>query len=147
MSLKDIPIAVQAFPEQQPGEFSGMAQALLEEICDQLETVCREGGRHVVELTNLPITPQDLSLFAEFLGTGEVTASIEASGKTEVRETGYSGVWWIRYLGSEGNVITEQLEIASIPLIVTAHPDDMRSGAARLRQRTREENAPVHTTQ
>jgi hydrogenase-1 operon protein HyaF len=144
MSLKDIPIAVQAGPAQAEDELTEMAQALLRELADHLESIAQEGGRHVVELTNLPITPQDIILLDRMLGTGEVTATVHASGDTEIRETHFPGLWWVRYLGSEGNLITQQLEIAATPLILEAHADDMRASADAVRKLFDQRQSPNH---
>jgi len=85
----------------------------------------------VVELTNLPLSEGDFRLLADKLGRGEVDARISAAGSTEVFETSFHGVWWVKYLGEDGNVITQQLEIGTVPMILEAHREDILSSAER----------------
>lgn len=48
------------------------------------------------------------------LGRGEVSAAIDALGRSEVAETQFSGVWWIVHKNTAGEVVGELLEIALI---------------------------------
>lgn len=131
MSLKDIPVKLDSGPETGDSEPTGLAIALLREIADHLLKVSQGGDRQVVELTNLPLSGGDIQLLEEKLGRGEVEARVNAAGPTEVFETSFPGVWWVKYLGEDGHVITQQLEIGTVPMILEAHHEDIQSSAGR----------------
>ncbi|TVP86792.1 MAG: hydrogenase expression/formation protein [Thioalkalivibrio sp.] len=129
MSLKDIAVRLDSGPGPGSPETTGLAVALLREVADHLLTVSRGGDRQVVELTNLPLSDGDVQLLVEKLGRGEVEARISAAGPTEVFETAFPGVWWVKYLGEDDRVITQQLEIGTVPMILEAHQEDIQASA------------------
>ena len=56
-------------------------------------------------------------------------------GYTEITETAFAGVWWVKELNLDGETLSEHIEIAQVPLILQAHTDDMRAAALRLAAR------------
>ncbi len=129
MSLKDIPVHFDPGPEPDGSAPTGMALALLQEVADHLRTVADGGERQIVELGNLPLSDGDFRLLEEKLGRGEVEATISASGRTEVFETAYTGVWWVKYFNEGDHPAAQQLEIGTVPMILEAHPDDIQASA------------------
>jgi len=111
---------------------TGMAQAVFAEIAQGLEALASSGVTSVIDLRSLPLTDADLAELADLLGQGEVQASIEVIGTTEVRETAYAGVWWLRHLGAQRRVAAEEIAIAPIPEILQAQHDDIRDAARRI---------------
>jgi len=111
-----------------------MASALLAEIADRLEALAANGETAVLDLRSLPLTDADLAELAALLGRGEVEASIEVIGTTEVRETAYAGVWWVKHLGAQGRVASEAISITPIPEILCAQEEDIRLAAGTLRE-------------
>lgn len=134
MSLKDIPVKLDDGAGMDETAPTGLAIALLREVADHLLTVSQGGERQVVELTNLPLSAGDFDLLAEKLGRGEVEANINAAGSTEVFETSFPGLWWVKYLGEDGRVMTQQLEIGTVPMILEAHHEDIQASAGRFPQ-------------
>ncbi|MFO8004225.1 hydrogenase expression/formation protein [Thioalkalivibrio sp.] len=134
MSLKDIPVHFDSGPGPAGSEPTGMAEALLREVADHLLTVAQGGERQVVELGNLPLSEGDLRLLEERLGRGEVEAKISASGLTEVYETAFHGVWWVKYFDNGDRPAAQQLEIGTVPMILEAHPEDIQASAERFSQ-------------
>jgi len=134
MSLKDIPVKLDNGTGLDDTAPTGLAIALLREVADHLLTVSQGGDRQVVELTNLPLSEGDFQLLAEKLGRGEVEARVNAAGPTEVFETSFPGVWWVKYLGEDERVITQQLEIGTVPMILEAHHEDIQASAGRFPQ-------------
>ena len=124
-------------PHAVPG---GLASALLGEIVEALGKLVDRGQTTVIDLKSLPMLPGDRDALAEFLGEGEVSADLKVAGVSEVRETAYAGVWWVRHLGGNGEVASELIEIAAVPEILRAHHDDISIAAARL---TAEINTPT----
>lgn len=131
MSLKDIPVHFDTGPTPSGSEPTGMAEALLHEIAAHLLTVARGGERQIVELGNLPLSEGDFQVLEDKLGRGEVSAEISASGRTEVHETAFPGLWWVKYYNAGDQPAAQQLEIGTVPMIFEAHPEDIQASAER----------------
>jgi HupH hydrogenase expression protein, C-terminal conserved region len=125
-----------------PG-LTGMADAVMNEIASLAAKHCTDGGSAAIELTSMPLTAQDRAEIEARLGRGEVEATVEAAGRSEVWETTYAGVWFVRHLGLDGEVANEMVEICLAPLILFSHPDDRRAAAARLGEDLRAKAAPA----
>ncbi len=126
-----------------PPGLTGMADAVLQEIASFATLCCDTGSPAAIELTAMPLTRQDRDEIATRLGRGEVSATIEAAGRSEVWETAYAGVWFVRHLGLDGRVATETIEICAAPMVLFSHPDDRRVAAARLAEDLRAGAAPA----
>ncbi len=104
-------------PKKRPPSLSaptGMALAVLGEIAHR--SLRREPGcRDSVTLRGLPLSPNDFRWLRSALGEGEVRIVINALGETEILETGFSGVWWIRDRDPDGAVRAEVLRRSSRP--------------------------------
>lgn len=111
---------------------TGMADALLREIAVLLQAFAESGAGAIIDLASLPLTPADRRELEERLGRGEVTATVDVAGLSEVWETAYSGAWWVRHLGAGERIAAESIVIAAVPDILAAHPDDARAAAQRL---------------
>lgn len=115
------------------------AQAILREVETLLDRLLETGEAGVIDLRGLPMAPADFDILVEELGEGEVAATIEAGGPSSVRETAYTGVWWITHRDDGGAVVAEFIEVARVPEILKSQPEDMRRArerlAARLAQR------------
>ena len=126
-----------------PPGLNGMADAVLNEIASLAARHCAIGGSAAIELTSMPLTRQDREAIEARLGRGEVEATIESAGRSQVWETAYAGVWFVRHLGLDGKVATETIEICAAPTILFSHPDDRRAAAARLGDDLRAKAAPI----
>ena len=132
-SLGEIPVTVESTAEPfSEDTLTGMADALLREIQEHLVTLRDSGDTHIIDMRSLPLTQADRSALKEMLGEGEVHISIDASGPTEIYETGYAGVWWVDYQDLIGSSAIQQIEIATIPALVPTHADDIAHAADRL---------------
>lgn len=125
-----------------PG-LTGMAEAVLNEIASLAAKHAADGDVTAIELTSMPLTRQDRAEIEARLGRGEVEAAVEAAGRTEVWETAYAGVWFVRHFGGGGNVATETIEICPAPRILFSHPDDRIAAAMRLGEDLRAKQAPA----
>lgn len=114
------------------GEATPLALAVLAEIATALGRLAATGEATTIDLKSLPLAPDDLARLSEMLGEGEVRCELEVAGRSEVRETGFSGVWWIRHLGLGDEVALEEITITFVPEILQAHPDDVARAARRL---------------
>ncbi|MGM0552599.1 MAG: hydrogenase expression/formation protein [Pseudomonadota bacterium] len=133
MSLQDIPVRVDldsAIAEADSVN-TAMVMALMQEIATHLRSVAEGGERQVVELGNLPLSDADIELLENRLGRGEVSATITASGPSEVHETAFAGLWWVKYFNDAESLVSQQLEIGPVPMILEAHPVDIEDSAQR----------------
>ncbi len=112
---------------------SGMAKPLIGEISAALDTLAATGVAGAIDLSGLPLTATDRAELEVALGSGEVEAKVTAAGTSEIRETGFAGVWWVRHFDAGGRVLAEILEIAFVPQLLGAQGDDIDAAARRLR--------------
>ena len=108
----------------------GAVLSLLGEVESSLEKLIASGEQRTIDIQNLPVHRQAL---ADYLGSGDVEANIEALGRTHVRETGISGVWWVTHYNMSSEIVAEIIEICEIPEIFRAHPAQLRTSLDRLR--------------
>ncbi|MFC2969644.1 hydrogenase expression/formation C-terminal domain-containing protein [Acidimangrovimonas pyrenivorans] len=113
---------------------TGMARSLLREIAERLEALARTGEASAIDLRSLPMTAGDRKELKEALGSGDVAATLDVAGRSEVWETRFAGVWWLRHFGDGDHIASEVIEIARVPDILSAHPDDMRASLKRLNE-------------
>jgi hydrogenase-1 operon protein HyaF len=116
------------------GETTGIADAIMSEIATLLDQFAETGEGIAVDLRGLPMTDADRALLEHRLGRGEVSAAIDVAGISEVWETAYSGVWWVRHRGSDNRIVSEEIVVTRVPAILMSHEDDVRDAARRLRE-------------
>lgn len=113
---------------------TGMARSVLTEILQMLEVLSESGRAGSIDLRSLPLSEADRAELEQALGHGEVQANMDLAGDSEVWETTYPGVWWIRHKGAGGKIATEVISVCRIPEILKTHPIDIEAAAARLKQ-------------
>lgn len=114
-----------------PTPSTGNVLPLLNEIGHALDRLLDSGAPTVIDLNRLPMAPQDSAA----LGTGEVSAVITAQGRSEVRETGFPGVWRVTHFSEAGQPVARFVEVTALPDILAADPGDMAAGRTRLTRR------------
>jgi hydrogenase-1 operon protein HyaF len=113
---------------------TGMALSVLAEVGRMLEALTGSGQEGSIDLRSLPLSEVDREQLETVLGQGEVRAELNVAGKSEVWETAYSGVWWIRHRGAGGKIASEEISVCRIPEILITHPVDIEAAAARLKK-------------
>lgn len=113
---------------------TGMALSVLAEAGQLLETLAATGEPGFIDLRSLPLSDADRSQLEEVLGRGEVQAELDVTGKSEVWETSFPGIWWIRHMGAGDKIATEEIAVCRIPEILITHPVDIEAAASRLRE-------------
>ncbi|MDH3926194.1 MAG: hydrogenase expression/formation protein [Xanthomonadales bacterium] len=113
---------------------TGMALSVLTEIHQLLKALSEAGQSGSIDLRSLPLSDADREQLENVLGRGELQAQLNLAGESEVWETTYPGVWWIRHKGAGGKIATEQISVCRIPEILITHPADIEAAAARLKQ-------------
>jgi hydrogenase-1 operon protein HyaF len=109
-----------------------MARALAREIAEHLRALVERGDGAVIDLRSLPMAPEDRAELDALLGEGEVRATVEAAGRSDVIETRFPGVWLVRHHDAHGALQMEQIQIAPVADILRADPADMAAAAAAL---------------
>lgn len=114
---------------------SPMLRALLRELLAKMEMLAADGSQSHVDLRRLPLPSGGLEALRTWLGSGEIDATVTALGVTNIRETAFAGVWWVRHAKAAGDVFSEHLEIARSPALLAADPEEMRQAVEKLRSR------------
>ncbi|MBU2641968.1 MAG: hydrogenase expression/formation protein [Gammaproteobacteria bacterium] len=127
MSLDAIPIHVINILPAGPG-LTGNAPPLLHEISELLRHLLATGETAAIDLSALPLTPPDLDWLHDKLGKGEIAVILQASGESTLNETACPGVWWVTHHNEQGAVTSQFIEVAFVPELVKAHPQDVASG-------------------
>ena len=135
MPLDAIPIvAINTSDNSGPADngMSGNASVLLREIAELVRRLLDSGEASAIDLRALPLTPADLEWLREALGQGQVVATLEAEGESQLSETVCPGVWWVTHHNEKGAVASEFIEVAYVPELLKAHPDDVKIGLEHL---------------
>jgi hydrogenase-1 operon protein HyaF len=105
---------------------------LLHEIRHALAKLLNDQEPSVIDLRSLPLAPGEEEKLLNTLGHGEVHASLNALGPTEIVETGYPGVWVVLHYNTDREVIGKFIEICEIPELLRSQQDDIREGLEQL---------------
>jgi len=107
-------------------------EPLLHEIKHALDNLIESGKTSIIDLRSIPLAPGEEDTILRTLGQGEVSATLDTLGVSEVIETGYAGVWLITHYNDEHQIISRFIEITTIPEILTSQTEDMLSAFSRL---------------
>ena len=108
------------------------ASPLVVEIEDALKTFNPQGEPHVINLTLLPQTDQDIEFLGAQLGYGNTTILSRGYGNCRVSSTGTSNVWWVQFFNSQDAIILNTIEVTAIPSVTLAAQEDIEDSAQRL---------------
>ena len=108
------------------------APSLLPEINDQIPRVSGPGFTHVINLSLLPHTEEDLLLLNETLGRGAITVLSRGYGNCRITATATKNVWWVQFYNSQDTMILNTVEITGVPEVACASPEDIADSAERL---------------
>ena len=136
MSLDAIPIHVIPLHSSPavPGDpgLTGNAQPLLRELLEGARRLLATGEASSIDLSALPLTPADIDWLREKLGPGEISVTLQANGESTLNETACPGVWWITHRNEHGAVTAQFIEVAFVPELVKAQPQDVHIGSEYL---------------
>ncbi len=127
MSLDTIPVHVINPPSDAPG-LTGNAPPLLRELSEGVKRLLASGQTATIDLSALPLTPADLGWLQDKLGAGEISVTLQANGESTLNETACPGIWWVTHRNEEGAVTSQFIEVAFVPELVKAHPEDVQAG-------------------
>ena len=110
----------------------GLVDALLMEVAGMLGRLIERGETATVDLRGLPLSPACIADLESRLGHGEISVQLDAAGRSDIHETGFSGVWWTRHADEAGRPIALLIEVTIVPDILRADPADMADSLQRL---------------
>lgn len=108
------------------------APMLIEEIRDQVASWQPGKLPHVVNLTLLPVTPEDIGFLDHHLGTGRVLMLSRGYGNCRISNTRLPNCWRVVYYNSMDKVILNTVEVVDMPEVAMAAPEDLRDSHDRL---------------
>lgn len=109
------------------------APALLSEIADNAPNASLPGAApHVINLSLLPHTEDDLAFLDAALGRSKLVILSRGYGNCRIQGTGTANCWWVRYYNSQDTLILNSIELSAIPEVALAAPEDIADSAERL---------------
>lgn len=108
------------------------APALLAEIADHAARRHHGQPPHVINLTLLPVSPQDLDYLAQALGAGPVTILSRGYGNCRISSTRLANVWRVQYFNSMDRPILDTIEVGDVPEVALAAAEDHADSVERL---------------
>lgn len=105
---------------------------LLNEIRHALEKLLATGETSAIDLRSIPLAPGEEEQIEATLGTGEISAVLQAMGPSEIRETGYPGVWLVTHFNVDRQLMGKFIEITRVPELLKSQDVDIADGLQRL---------------
>ncbi|MDX9767575.1 MAG: hydrogenase expression/formation protein [Ectothiorhodospiraceae bacterium] len=131
-AVRKLPRATPVIPESLP-EGAMNVLPVLAEIRDVLADPAVPNGAHEINLTLLPMTPVDLQVLADALGTGPITILSRGYGNCRVQASACRNVWRLTFFNSEDKMILDMLQVGDVPQAAQAANEDIAEAPARLR--------------
>lgn len=108
------------------------APLLIEELEDRIQHPLAGGEAHVVNLSLLPVTPQDIGFLDHHLGTGRLLILSRGYGNCRITNTRRPHCWRVVYYNGSDNVILNTVEVTDMPDVALAAPEDLQDSHSRL---------------
>jgi hydrogenase-1 operon protein HyaF len=108
------------------------APPILAELLDKSASHIAGDLPHVVNLTLLPHTEEDLAWLAEALGEGAVTILSRGYGNCRITATAIAPIWRVQFYNSQDNLILDTFEITAMPEVALAAKEDLEDSGARI---------------
>ncbi|WP_338331935.1 hydrogenase expression/formation protein [Acetobacter sp. LMG 32666] len=110
------------------------APAILTELFEQSENWRPQNPPHVVNLSLLPHTPEDMDMLETCLGRGRLTILSRGYGNCRIEATATPHIWRVRYFNSMDTLILDTIEVSTVPEVACAAPEDIADSASRLHE-------------
>jgi hydrogenase-1 operon protein HyaF len=111
---------------------TGNLVPILSEIRQALADYLATGSCKTIDLLAMPFGPGDEAGLLQALGSGEVSAELQALGPSRVWETRFAGVWLLDHANEAGERLALQVEITDVPALLRSQPEDIRSALEAL---------------
>lgn len=117
-------------PEKTPGIMNALS--VLTEVVGKAGTYKAGDAAHVVNLTLLPMSPEDMECLPQTLGVGAVTILSRGYGNCRITSTRLPNVWWVQYFNSMDTLILNTIEVSEVPEVALASREDYEDSIERL---------------
>lgn len=87
---------------------------------------------HVVNLTLLPLSPEDVAFLEQALAGGSVLILSRGYGNCRILSTPLPNCWRVVYYNSADTILLNTVEVTVIPDVACAAPEDLADSAERL---------------
>jgi len=121
-----------AFDADNLPEGVGNAAPILTELADKLADDSDEP--HVVNLTLLPCTDEDIAFLMSTLGGGPTVILSRGYGNCRITSTAVRNIWWVQYFNSQETLILNSIEVSRVPAVACAAGEDIADSKARLEE-------------
>lgn len=122
--------AIGALAERNRGVVN--APAIAAELMDK-SAACREDSMpHVINLSLLPHTEEDLAWLDVALGKGSVSILSRGYGNCRIEATGQDKVWRVQFFNSMDQLILDTFEVTAMPEVAIAAREDLTDSANRI---------------
>jgi hydrogenase-1 operon protein HyaF len=122
-----VSLATADFP---PGAMN--SPALLAEIRAKIRAPAPRRAAHVINLTLLPMTPDDHRVLEAALPVGPVAIMSRGFGNCRITSTLARDVWRVQYFNSMNTLILDTIEIVAMPEVALAAEEDLADSRVRL---------------
>lgn len=110
------------------------APPLAVELFDRSANWRQTDDPHVVNLTLLPHTEEDLAWLDDAIGVGSVEILSRGYGNCRVDATALPHVWRVQFFNSMDTLILDTFEVTDIPAVAVAATEDLSDSAERIRE-------------
>jgi hydrogenase-1 operon protein HyaF len=117
-------------PAKTPGIMNALS--VLTEVVGKAKAYKTDDGAHVVNLTLLPMSPEDMECLTQTLAAGAVTILSRGYGNCRITSTRLPNVWWVQYFNSMDTLILNTIEVSEVPEVALASVEDYEDSIERL---------------
>jgi hydrogenase-1 operon protein HyaF len=110
------------------------APSLLQELHDQRQQWRPGMPAHLVNLSLLPLSLEDVGFMDQQLGTGRVLILSRGYGNCRITSTRVANTWRVVYYNSQDAMILNSVEVVDMPEVACAAPEDLVDSALRLEE-------------
>ncbi|MEM8852067.1 MAG: hydrogenase expression/formation protein [Pseudomonadota bacterium] len=108
------------------------APALVVELLEKAAAWTKGTPPHVINLTLLPHTLQDLEHFDTAFGRGAATLLSRGYGNCRIEATAVRNLWRVKFFNSMDALILDSFEVTDMPEVARAAPEDLEDSAGRI---------------
>jgi len=106
--------------------------ALLHELQDAMDRSSRGAPAHVINLTLLPLSPEDSAHLDRVLDGGSVVILSRGFGNCRISSTAARHVWRVQYFNNMQTLILNTIEVVAMPEVALAAREDLVETRTRI---------------
>lgn len=106
--------------------------ALVSELQQAMDRCQPQSPPHVINLTLLPLSPEDVTHLDALLAGGTVTVLSRGFGNCRISSTAARHVWRVQYYNNMRTLILNTIEVVALPEVALAAAEDLAESHGRL---------------